>query len=218
MSTPELVPTDPGEPKQVPWSRSMQFGIGLVLVGAIGSLVGWLLWSTPGSVSALFDFNLGNLTSFALNGTLPGSQSGLASSRGAIGVLLAVVVLAVVVATRFTANRRHLLLGCAWGLALASIGLVVNAYTALRNTLDATNALDDAAGRIVAATASLPSVPLLGSVSDAIAGRVHHARQHVIDHSVVPAVVALVAGGIALIGAVLLLIGSLRPKATPTET
>ena len=66
-------------------------------------------------------------------------------------------------------------------------------------------------------TASLPSVPLLGSVSDAIAGRVHHARQHVIGHSVVPAVVALVAGGIALIGAVLLLIGSLRPKA-PTET
>jgi hypothetical protein len=218
VSTPERVPTDPGEPKQVPWSRSMQFGIGLVLAGAIGSLVGWLIWSTPGSVSALFDFNLGNLTSFALNGTLPGSQSGLASSRGAIGVLLAVVVLAIVVAIRFTANRRDLLLGCACGLALASIGLVVNAYTALRNTLDTTKALDDAAGRIVAATANLPSVPLLGSVSDAIAGRVHHARRHVIDHSVVPAVVALVAGGIALIGAVLLLVGSLRSKATPTET
>ena len=61
-------------------------------------------------------------------------------------------------------------------------------------------------------------MPLLGSVSDAIAGRVHHARQHVMDHSVVPAVVALVAGGIALIGAVLLLVGSLRPKATPTDT
>jgi hypothetical protein len=217
VSTAELMPTDPGEPKAAPWSRSMQFGIGMLVLGAVGALVAWLVWSTPGSVADLFDFNLGNLTSFALNGTLPGSQSGIASSRGAIGVLLAVVVIVIVIVTRFTANRRPVLVGCACGLALASIGLVVNAYTALRDTLDANKALDDAAGKIVSAAASLPSIPLLGSVSDVIAGRVHHARQHVIDHSVVPAVIALVAGGLALIGAVLLLVGSLRQPAVPTE-
>src|SRR5271154_3399912 len=174
----------------------MWVGFVLVLVGSVGALAAWFAWSSPGNVSDLFDVNVGDLTpGFALQlGAVPGSHSGLASSRGSLGVLVAVVLVAVAVAAWYTNDRRTVLVGCECGLVVGALGLVVNAYAALHETLNATKAIDDGLGKILSATAALRSLPVLGPISDVITNQVHHARHHVVMHSVVPAVVGLVGG------------------------
>ena len=155
----------------------MVAGFVLVLIGAVGALVAWFAWSSPGNVSGLFDINLGDLTpGFALRfGAVPGSQSGLASSRGSLGVVVAVVLIAVAVATWYTKDRRNVLVGCECGLVVGALGLVVNAYEALHETLNATKAIDDGLDRLLTATAALRSLPVLGTISDTITSEVHHA-------------------------------------------
>ena len=96
-----------------------------------------------------------------------------------------------------------------------SLGLVVNAYAALHETLNATKAIDQGLTKILSATAVLRSLPVLGPITDIITTQVHHAREHVVSHSVTPAVVGLAAGAIALIGSLILLVGTLRRKAEP---
>ena len=210
-----------GHLERAPWSRSMWVGLVLVVLGAVGTLAAWAAWSSPGRVSALFDINLRDLTAIsALQlGSLPGSESGLSSSRGSTGVLIALVLIAIVAATRYAKGRSGLLVGCACGLAAGSIGLVVNACVALRGTLDATRAIDHSLTKIIAATSGLPSLPVLGSVSSIIANQVHRARQHIVSHSITPAVLALAAGGVALLGSLMLLAGTLRrAEATSTDS
>ena len=127
-------------------------------------------------------------------------------------MLVAAVLVAVAVAAWYTKGRRNVLVGCKGALVVGALGLVVNAYAALHETLNATKAIDDGLGKILAATAALRSLPVLGPISDLITNQVHHARHHVVVHSVVPAVVGLVGGGAVLIGSVMLLTGTLRRK------
>jgi hypothetical protein len=121
-----------------------------------------------------------------------------------------VMLLAVVVAIAVTKTGPELRTLGAGVLVAASIGLVANAAFAVNRTISATRTIDREARQAIAATAALPSLPVLGSVSDDLAHQVRLVREHVVSHSVRPALFALGEGAVALLGSVMLLVGSVR--------
>jgi len=182
-------------------------------VGSGAALATWVTWTSPGDVTALFTRNVvGNFSVglAQLLGPVPGSHTGLATGSGKAGVVLAAALLVIVVASSFAKTRRDLLALCACGLVAASIGLVVDAAVAVNNTIGSTRSIDREAHTSIAATAALPSLPVLGSISDDLAHQVHLVRQHVVTHSVRPAFFALGAGVVALIGSLMVLVGTVR--------